>query len=97
MKTRKTTIANRRLAPAAGYVGKAVWHRCQPDQLVRVGNRMKWTYEREDVQVEVMAQVGKYLMIRRPGCGPFVATTKDVTFTPHTSRLRHRRLPPAAS
>lgn len=51
MKTRKTTAANRRLAPVAGYVGKAVWHRSQPGTLMRVGNRMKWTNETENVEV----------------------------------------------
>ena len=36
----------------------------------------------EEWQVEVMAEVGKYAMVRRKGCMPFVVSTKDLVEAP---------------
>jgi len=36
----------------------------------------------EEWQVEVMAEVGKYAMVRRKDCMPFVVSTKDLVEAP---------------
>ena len=38
----------------------------------------KWKYETEDRDVVVLAIVGKYAMVRRPRCLPYVADVKDL-------------------
>lgn len=60
-------------------VRRGVWHRRQPKELVTTGRRLSWIYEEEDIEVQILAQHGKYLMVRRKGCAPFVATTMSVT------------------
>lgn len=38
----------------------------------------KWTHKAEEWEVEVMAIVGKYAMVRRKACFPFVVSVKEL-------------------
>jgi hypothetical protein len=49
---------------------------------VRFTPKTGWEYETERIDVEIMAQVKGYAMVRRKGCVPFVASLKELEF-PH--------------
>jgi len=55
---------------------KAVWRKTRPDRLTKTG----WIYRTEEIEVLVLAVVGPHAMVRRPGCAPFVASAKDLSY-----------------
>lgn len=56
-------------------MGKHRVHRCvTPDRFT--GG--KWTYRTEDRDVVVMAISGKWAMVRRPRCVPYVCEVKEL-------------------
>ena len=38
----------------------------------------KWTYKTNLIEVEVMAIVDKFAMVRRKGCAPYVCQVKEI-------------------
>lgn len=50
------------------------------DNLARAAR--PWTHETEHRDVRVLAVVGIWAMVRRPGCAPYVCETKHLKFQP---------------
>lgn len=42
----------------------------------------KWTHKTEEFEVIVLAIAGRYAMVRRPRCMPFVVNAKDLEAKP---------------
>jgi len=38
----------------------------------------KWTYKTDLYEVEVMGVVGRFAMVRRKGCAPYVCQSKEI-------------------
>jgi len=48
----------------------------------------KWTYETEDRDVILMAVSGKYAMVRRKGCSPYVCDVRELSLIPTIAEMR---------
>ena len=46
----------------------------------------QWTYETSEIEVIVMSLSGKYAMVRRKGCMPFVVEVKKRSYNSNDER-----------
>lgn len=58
------------------HLGARYTHTIQHPKIFIAG---KWIYETEKREVILMAVSGKYAMVRRPRCVPYVCSTKDLS------------------
>ena len=83
MTSDKTCHAER--APLECRVGRHYIQRITSPDKLKAG---KWTYKTEERDVILMAVSGKYAMVRRKCCSPYVCDVSELSLIPTIAEMR---------